>query len=307
VGGEPHLEVESDTHDFGTIFQMRTYKAVFKLRNSGTADLRIDRVSAPCGCTAALLSDKRIKPGGEAEVEVTFKSGMYSRPTRKAIRVLSNDPETPQKKLYIKAAVLPRVVLDQKSLPFKEVYYREGATQSVTIKPSENEEIRSLKVAFTSPAFRGDIEQVSVVENSFAVNVSVLKDLPIGKASGDMRFYINGESEPCARLQVYAWIVGDIKVSPIRLVFRRKPGSDKEIKPITLTNKASEPLEILSVETDVEGLQVAASPVEEGKEYAIVAKLAPNVRPGTMKGNITVRTNNADHSEIIIPVRGTVQ
>jgi len=303
------MEFDSESCDFGTVFQMREYEGSFKLRNSGTADLIIEKVSATCGCTAVLLSDERVEPGGKAEIKVTFKSGMYSRAVRKIVRVQSNDPDTPRKKLYVKATVVPRVVLEPKLklLRFKEVHNKKGAVQSISVKPSDTEDIRSLKVGFTSGDFRGKIERVSVVESEFRVEVSVPKGLPIGRVAGWMRFYINGESEPCAKLHVSAKIIGDITVSPTRLVFRTKLGSDDEIKPITLTNIASEPLEILSVECDVAGLEVEASPVEKGKSYTIVSRLAPDVQPGMMNGNITIRTNNADQSEITIPVHATVE
>lgn len=307
--GEPRIEFDSESYDFGTIFQMRQYECAFKLRNSGTADLIIENVSATCGCTAALLSDEIIEPGGEGEIKVTFKSGTYSRTIRKPVRVRSNDPEEPLKTLYVKATVVPRLILKPQLLHLKGVHRKEGATKSIIVKPSENEDVSSIRVKFVgSRSFSAKLERVSVVENEYRVSVSVRKNLPIGRVSGKMEFYINEETEPCARLRALsATIVGDITVSPNRLVFRTKLESDDEIKPITLTSTASEPLQILSVKSDVPGLKVEASPVEEGKSVTIVGRLAPDAQRGSMRGNITVRTNNADQSEITVPVRGTVQ
>ncbi len=305
--GEPQIEFDSELHDFGTVFQMRQYECAFKLRNSGTADLIIENVSSTCGCTAALLSDEIIEPGGEGEIKVTFKSGMYSRTIRKTVRVRSNDPQEPRKSLYVKATVVPRLILKPKLLHFQEVHRKEGAVKSIIVKPSETEDVRSIKVKFGSRNFSAKLERVSVVENEYRVNVSVRKNLPIGRVRGKMQFYINKETEPCAKLSVSATIIGDITVSPNRLVFKTKLGSNDEIKPITLTSTASEPLRILSVKSDVPGLKVEASPVEKGKSVTIVSRLAPDAQPGSLRGNITVRTNNADQSEITVPVRGTVQ
>jgi hypothetical protein len=305
--GEPKIEFDTESYDFGTVFQMREYECAFKLRNSGTADLMIENVSSTCGCTATLLSDEIIEPGGEGEIKVTFKSGMYSRNIRKTIRVRTNDPGEPQKSLYVKATVVPRLTLTPKLLNFEDTHRKEGATKSITIKPAENEDVSSIRVKLGTRNFSAKLERVSVVENEYKVIVSVRKNRPIGRVTGVMEFYVNEETQPCARLRVSATIVGDITLSPNRLVFRTKLGSDDEIKPITLTSTASEPLQILSVESDVPGLKVEASPVEKANSFAIVSRLAPDAQPGSMQGNITIRTNNADQSEITVPVRGTVQ
>ncbi len=306
--GEPQIEFDSESYNFGTVPQMGEYESVFKVRNSGTADLIIERVLSTCGCTATLLSDEIIEPGGEGEIKVTFKSGMYSRSIRKTITVQSNDPEEPRKKLYVKATVVPRLILKPRLLNFRKVNRKEGATKSIIVKPSENEDVSSISVKFVGAQnFSAKLERVSVVENEYRVNVSVRKNRPIGRVSEVMQFYINKETKPCARLRVSAAIVGDITLSPNRLVFKTKLGSDDTIKPITLTSTASEPLRILSIESDVPGLEVETSPVEKGKSVTIVGRLAPAAQPGSMKGTITIRTNNAYQSEMTIPVRGTVQ
>ena len=108
---EPDIQVDTESYDFGTIFQMGSYEHVFKLRNAGTAKLVVDRVRSTCGCTATLLSEKEIEPGGEARLEVSLKSGMYERPLAKRITVFSNDPDEPEKKLRITATVVPRLAL----------------------------------------------------------------------------------------------------------------------------------------------------------------------------------------------------
>ena len=144
--GEPDIQVDTESYDFGTIFQMGSYEHVFKLRNAGTAKLVVDRVRSTCGCTATLLSEKEIEPGGEARLEVSLKSGMYERLIAKKITVFSNDPDEPEKKLRITATVVPRLALKPKSLYFKEVDKDEGATMWLTAKPAGHEEVRSIKV-----------------------------------------------------------------------------------------------------------------------------------------------------------------
>ncbi len=67
----PRLVCEKDVFDFGERSSVETVQHTFRLENRGDADLRIERIRACCGATAA-LSATVLAPGGSAELEVNF-------------------------------------------------------------------------------------------------------------------------------------------------------------------------------------------------------------------------------------------
>ena len=93
--GTPKIAVDEPVFDFGAIKPTDKAEHVFKIKNAGTADLKIIKVQKTCGCTATVLAEDVVPPGGETEVKVTLtpKGGPE---ISKRIIVETNDPEQPQ-------------------------------------------------------------------------------------------------------------------------------------------------------------------------------------------------------------------
>ena len=49
----PRMEIEPESYDFGTVKQNQKLVHDFEIKNSGSEDLVIGRISTTCGCTAA--------------------------------------------------------------------------------------------------------------------------------------------------------------------------------------------------------------------------------------------------------------
>ena len=101
----PRLAVEPASFDFGRVLPERTLSRQFSLRNFGATDLTIERVSTTCGCTAALLDDKVVKPGGRATLRVTLETRNAKGKIVRSVLVKSNDPQHPTTEIKLEATV----------------------------------------------------------------------------------------------------------------------------------------------------------------------------------------------------------
>lgn len=88
----PRMEIDPESHDFGHVEQNQSLVKEFEIENVGDEDLVIDRISTSCGCTAALTSDKVVKPGKNTTLKVTFETRRYKGPVERSISIASNDP-----------------------------------------------------------------------------------------------------------------------------------------------------------------------------------------------------------------------
>jgi hypothetical protein len=104
----PRIAVEPASFDFGRVVPQRTLHRQFQVRNFGSADLDIERVSTSCGCTAALLDNKVVKPGGSAALRVSFETRNYSGKVTRSVLIKSNDPAHPTVELKLEATVIPQ-------------------------------------------------------------------------------------------------------------------------------------------------------------------------------------------------------
>lgn len=140
--GTPKINVPQEFFDFGDIQEGEIVSHEFEIQNTGNAELKITRVKASCGCTAAHPDKDVLKPGESTKVKVEFNSASRAGKQRKHVYVFSNDPENPQVRLsfatYIKTAKdnpdpnAPKVNFSTNQFNFGTV--KEGEVVSGTVK-----------------------------------------------------------------------------------------------------------------------------------------------------------------------------
>jgi hypothetical protein len=92
---EPKAVVKPMAFDFGTIIQDSVVTTYFMITNKGTDILKIKKVSASCGCTAAVSEKNELKQSESTEIKVTFDSKGKSGKQAKSVYIETNDPKNP--------------------------------------------------------------------------------------------------------------------------------------------------------------------------------------------------------------------
>lgn len=102
----PKIKAASDLYDFGEVEQGAVVKYNFLITNDGDDTLTILGVNTSCGCTAADLKQKSIKPGETAPLAVEFNTKDRIGPQIKYISITSNDAGKPVLKLTISGKII---------------------------------------------------------------------------------------------------------------------------------------------------------------------------------------------------------
>ena len=105
VAQAPKLAISDVVHDFGSIILGEKVEATFVLKNTGKTPLNIRKTKSTCSCTIAELKKDTIKPGGSAELKVTFNSEGRRGNQQKSITIFSNDPKKPMQRVTLKGVV----------------------------------------------------------------------------------------------------------------------------------------------------------------------------------------------------------
>lgn len=146
----PQIKFNEEKWDFGKTKQGKVLNHVFVFKNEGDSPLIIDKVLTSCGCTAALVSEKKILPGKKGEIKVTLNTRGYEGNLSKYIYVESNDPDHPQKQLTVAVAInvppRPKIELDRYSLDLGLVLEGEDIQTRAKVK---NKGELELEVEFT--------------------------------------------------------------------------------------------------------------------------------------------------------------
>ncbi|MCC5932005.1 MAG: DUF1573 domain-containing protein [Cyclobacteriaceae bacterium] len=102
----PDISFETDSHEFGDIFQGDKVQHTFSFTNNGNAPLVLNGVLTTCGCTAPVWTKEPVLPGEEGKITIVFNSAGRVGWQNKIITVRSN-AESGDVRLKISAMVLP--------------------------------------------------------------------------------------------------------------------------------------------------------------------------------------------------------
>ncbi len=84
------IEFEKKIHDFGTLKQGEVVEYAFKFKNIGGSALKIQDVSADCGCTVPKYNKNPIPAGKEDKVKIVFNTNGLRNNQYKKIKIKAN-------------------------------------------------------------------------------------------------------------------------------------------------------------------------------------------------------------------------
>ena len=154
--GKPRAVFKALSHDFGQLKQGDVVSHDFVFKNEGGAPLVVEKVETTCGCTAALVSEKKIAPGKDGRIKATFDTRGYSGRLSRYLYVVSNDAENPRRELSVSADIqVPpsaRIDLDRYNVDIGLVLEGEAPTAKIVVKSAGERELK-VEVAHESVKF----------------------------------------------------------------------------------------------------------------------------------------------------------
>lgn len=101
----PSLKLSKYNHNFGNVKEGEILDLKINVSNNGDADLKIKKVKSSCGCTAALMSSKLLKPNETSELKIEFDTKNLSGQIARTITLYTNDPKHPTRVLTLIANI----------------------------------------------------------------------------------------------------------------------------------------------------------------------------------------------------------
>ncbi|MCK4503310.1 MAG: DUF1573 domain-containing protein [Desulfuromonadales bacterium] len=108
----PALVVERLQSDFGEITQGHKITETFRFHNAGDQMLQINHLRSSCGCTAALLTTRRLEPGAIGELQLTFNSDGFRGKVQKIVSFETNDPDHRLVAFALQGIVTPELIIE---------------------------------------------------------------------------------------------------------------------------------------------------------------------------------------------------
>lgn len=301
----PVIALGSQLYDFGTVAQGAKVVHEFEVKNSGTADLVIQRLSPSCGCTATQLTSPVVKPGATEKVRVTFDTSGFLGDKVKTVVVASNDSENPEKTFTLKGHVVTGFSVEPSRVDFGEISpssSQSSRQREITFSVAEGTELKITKISSLSNYLVAS--PVVTQENRAVVKVEILPTVPKGEFRDRIIFELDGGKRAAVNVPVNASVKGDLRLSPGTLSFGVVEGSQPLERRVQFENKGTKPVAITEISTSDAALSASMIQVQPGRQGVLVVKLDPRRVSGDLKATVDVQTDHPSETLLSLNVFG---
>jgi len=316
----PRLTIVEPIKDFGVVPKGDKLDWSFEIKNTGTTDLQILAAKPGCGCTVADF-DKVIKPGATGKVTAHVDTTAFAGPIAKTVSVETNDPSTPTATLTLHATVKPYVEAAPVGFVRYNLLQGDAQMQSVTLYSEEDEPFEITKieapeyVKVVSSKVTDEKQRVAAGkagQNQYKLDITAGgPDAKIGPLADKIHIITNSKHQPDYFVSVTGVVRPTMRVEPTMVNFGEvAPNDTAATRAITLRSnnlQAPESFNVTKAESTVPGLTASVKPTANKGEYEVTLQIAKDAKPGDLKGNVKIYTNDKINSIVTVPVNGTVK
>jgi hypothetical protein len=303
----PILSLDATNYDFGTVAQGSKVVHEFEIRNTGKADLVVQRVAPSCGCTTTQLASPIIKPGTAEKVRVTFDTSGFIGDKTKTVLIASNDPQNPEKTVTLKGRVVSTYSVEPSRLDFGDVAPSSplaNRQKEITFSVSEGSDISITKITSLSPYLVAS--PVSTQGHKAVVKVEILPNAPKGEFRDRIVFELDRGRIASINVPVNASVKGDIRLSPETISFGVIDGSSPLERRVQFENKGAKSVSIQSITTSDAALSTSLIQIQPGRQGVLVVKVDPKRVSGDLKATVDIKTNHPSESVVSLNVFGVL-
>ena len=315
-GEGPKMVFSEREHDFGTVWQGNGVTHIFKLKNSGEADLKIEKIEI-ADSFARVKAKRIIPPEQEGEVIIAIDTGELIGDVNTSVTLHTNDPVNPNPELLMRGQVNPVIGVYPMDAVFFTLYQGQTKERSLSIVNHYDQPIRITKVESTSNRFTAKLETVKEGKE-YKLHVRVNPDSAPGRTMEKATLVTDSIRKPKLAVGVNIFMKKEVYNFPDQVEFgvinleevRRNPSILGLLKQTVLVKRREGKGKDFHVtlEHDIPFISITKEPDSGSEIYRLDVSLLPEkmVR-GRIESFIRVLTNDKEVPEIRIPVAGEIR
>lgn len=277
-GPPPVLKLESALHDFGDVGIKTTNICHFKFTNIGRGKLIIKNVRATCGCTVPAMQKQEYEPDESGSIEVRYTAGGDEGDVVKHLYIQSNDKQSPETELIIKAKIVAKVKFEPQLLKLS-LKDQNGACPPIKLQSTDGMKFAVNRFEATANCLTADFDpNVTAAEFTIRprVDAAALRKVLNGRISIGLNHpqcsevFLNFEATPVYTLN-----------PPMIMILKAKPNT-AVTREVWVLNNYKEPFEIESVSSQ-KGLARLVSKEPHDNGFKLTVEIAPPVSQSKIK------------------------
>ena len=302
----PNITIKEPAYNFGKVYRGNKVEHVFRFKNEGKGELKIEKARSSCGCTAAIITSKKIPHNEYGEVKVTFNTQAYTGNVTKKVTIYSNDPDTPKYKLTIAGTVIEEVSIKPKRLDFSKIAFETGPSKDISVKSITDLQLKIKKVESTNQNVIASFKE-NKEKDGYIVNVALKKETDYGKVNGSIRIYTNSKNQKKITVPFYGEVIGDLSIYPPKLSIGSISQKRDMVFPAFVIVYNDE-VNIERIEATPDFIDTALTETKRKRRtYKIETIFKKDSPAGKVNGNLKIFTNSKKQPVIEIPIIGTIR
>lgn len=278
----------------------QTQRVSFEVKNTGTAPLKISKITKSCKCSKAEAREKTVPPGGSTTIDV---DAIIKEPGLKHVQlnVGTNSSVNPFKLLQIRWVAIAPYEVDTKEIDFGKVIPDSKYELKIDFSPDENGVCANSKPAL-SPKFKSEHVTATVADDG-AIMVTLMTGPEPGKGAEELQFNVDGCWKETFSIPVRWEAQPPVSARP-DFVFANdlKPGEVIE-KQIVLASVNRMQLTVEKLETD--DCTIEWKPINKSRCRGTIRFTAP-MEPGRFNKRIQIPIKQPKSKPVVVSIAGSV-
>lgn len=304
----PDIEIDTPTHDFGTLPQMESTEHTFTIKNTGNLPLEILEVTPSCTCEKVELKEKTIPPGGQTSLDVRYRGSTNSGKTRVAVYLKTNDPDESEVVVSLFGVINGIAGVYPGHFNLGDIGQEESIRKSFVIYPrTYGRKLTVKSVIASSPLIKPKLQRVKDKDILARVNFEIQR-LPLGPFRETITVTTDAEKYSDIHVGIEGVVVGELVLEPNQFFMGFLQINKPVRRTVTVEKRGKANVEILKIKNNLPFIEVRIVAVEPGKKYQIEATCTPTAAsPKSIRDVIEIHTNSKKQPLLKVPVYGVLQ
>ncbi len=300
----PLLVVESLRQDTGLHKPGQPVQYSLYVHNAGQKRLEVSEVSGPQGVKVDIDEIRILETGVRGRLKVTFDAPAEPGQFARAITIKSNDMRRPSVVVALTGSTRSYIEVDPpEGVDFSRLPRLHSMPRLVTLTYNGEGTVKYLKVESSSPRFKAEVDPIP---NTPYAKVTVRSEPPFqpGLNDGVIRITTDCPQQPLVELPARLFLPPRIEVTPAEVVVPQALRLQQST--VQIVNNGQQPLNVLGITKSNEQIATQFYPLPDGLSYEMRMTIPAGYKSPEGGDRVTVRTDDSEHPEIVIPIRSAV-
>lgn len=295
----PYLELKEKVFDFGRVDEGSIVEKTFLVKNSGSADLRIEKVVTGCNCLENDSSNILIAPNEEKEFHIKLNTTGLSGEYDKKVRFFTNEGGHSFNSYSVKGYINPQVKIEPAILDFEEITTGDSFSKTKILKISTNKHNSIEIVKVESYSKNIQIHELSGDKHEKTYEVKLNGKISLGEYRNRIiAFFSNGKK---VNIPLIVIVHNIIEVEPKVISFGDLSSKNTPIKKVvSVINRSEGRCKITDIEASSSIIE--ASLQENDGRQVIAVQIDPKDLKRSIKERLVLESDCEQQSNILLGV-----